>query len=217
MRLERFTMRPTGSAGALAMLLVLVGATGCSGEAGGSADVASAVEDAVVDANVDTAAGADASADAAAGVVQVGAADFDCMLGWEKVRGFRLKRLGGDVAASLAVANNPDGGVYPAGTVIQLVPTEAMVKREAGFSPATQDWEFFFLKVSATGTEIVDRGTTEVKNGFGGNCYGCHSAADSKWDLVCEQDHGCAKLPIGRDVIRAIQQADPRCASGSGG
>ena len=26
---------------------------------------------------------------------------------------------------------------------VQLAPSEAMVKREAGFSPATSDWEFF--------------------------------------------------------------------------
>ena len=45
-------------------------------------------------------------------------------------------------------ANNPDGGVYPVGTVIQLVPQEAMVKRAAGFDPATNDWEFFSLDVS---------------------------------------------------------------------
>jgi hypothetical protein len=28
--------------------------------------------------------------------------------------------------------------------------------------------------------------------------------------FVCEDDHGCAPLPVGDDVITAIQNADPR-------
>jgi hypothetical protein len=47
-------------------------------------------------------------------------------------------------------------------------------------------------------------------NRFGGNCFSCHAKADAKWDLVCEQTHGCDPLPIGHDVITAIQNADPR-------
>jgi methylmalonyl-CoA mutase len=50
--------------------------------------------------------------------------------------------------------------IYPPGTVIQLVPQEAMVKRESGFAPEANDWEFFFLNVDAEGTEIAARGVT---------------------------------------------------------
>jgi hypothetical protein len=110
----------------------------------------------------------------------------------------------------LRVANSPNGGVYPVGTIVQLVPQEAMVKRRRGWNPETHDWEFFFLATSATGTEIVTRGAKETVNRFGGNCFGCHAAADPKWDFVCEQDHGCAPLPFGHDVFEAIQRADPR-------
>ena len=144
--------------------------------------------------------------------VVVNATDFDCILRWEKVRGFRMKRIGGGaLSESLAVANSAEGGTYPPGTVLQLVPTEAMVKREPGFSPATKDWEFFFLEATKSRTSISARGTTDVKNGFGGNCFDCHNKAEPKWDLVCESTHGCAPLPIGAATIQNIQNADPRC------
>ena len=100
--------------------------------------------------------------------VQVTAADFDCILAWQKVRGFRVKRLGGGaLAESLAVANSAGGGTYPPGTLLQLVPTEAMVKREPGFSAATKDWEFFALDAKKAGTTITARGGVEVVNAFG--------------------------------------------------
>ena len=126
------------------------------------------------------------------------------------IRGFFVDNLLGDLPASVAVANSRDGGMYPPGTVLQLVPQEAMVKHRAGWSPKTNDWEFFFLDVSATGTKIVHRGTMQVVNRFGGNCASCHSAAAAKFDFVCEHDHGCAPLPVSDDIIRAIQLADPR-------
>jgi len=84
------------------------------------------------------------------------------------------------------------------------------VKRRAGFSPATNDWEFFFLSVSPEGTVIEVRGADEVVNRFGGNCASCHSAADPQFDMVCEDDHGCEPLPIDDNLILAIQEADPR-------
>jgi hypothetical protein len=116
----------------------------------------------------------------------------------------------GHLAEALAVARAPQGGRYPVGTIIQLVPQEAMVKRAAGFSPTTNDWEFFSLDVSPTGTKILTRGGPQVLNRFGGSCAGCHSAAQPAFDFVCGQDHGCAPLPIGPDVIKALQAADPR-------
>lgn len=139
------------------------------------------------------------------------AEDFDCILEWPKVHRFRITNVLGDVDASLAVANSPDGGTYPIGTLIQLIPTEAMVKRAPGFAPQANDWEFFALSVSAQGTEILDRGSDQVVNAFGGNCFDCHSKAAPQWDLVCEQDHGCDPLPFTAEQIEAVQNADPRC------
>lgn len=173
-------------------------------DAGGS--VASDAGSAAVDASVASDAGANSAP------ITVTAADFDCIVNWQKVRGFRIKRIGGGpLSESLAVANSATGGTYPPGTVLQLVPTEAMVKREPGFSPATKDWEFFFLDAKKSATTISARGTTNVVNGFGGNCFDCHNQARPQWDLVCEQSHGCAPLPISSATIQSIQAGDPRC------
>ena len=70
---------------------------------------------------------------------------FDCIRDMTAVRGFYVDNLLGDVEATVAVANSPTGGVYPPGSVVQLVPGEVMVKHGKGFSPATKDWEFFEL------------------------------------------------------------------------
>jgi hypothetical protein len=139
------------------------------------------------------------------------AEDFDCILDLPKVHRFRITNVLGDLDATLAVANSPDGGSYPIGTLIQLIPTEAMVKRAPGFAPAANDWEFFALSVSAAGTEILDRGAESVVNQFGGNCFDCHTNAAPQWDFVCEQDHGCDPLPFTEAQIEAVQNADPRC------
>jgi hypothetical protein len=144
--------------------------------------------------------------------VVVDADDFKPLADMQAVRGFFVDNVAGDLEATLAVANEPGGaGEYPVGTVIQLIPQEAMVKRAPGFDPASNDWEFFTLDVTATGTTILARGGSEVVNRFsGGSCSGCHSAAEPQFDFVCEDDHGCAPLPVGEEVIEAIQQSDPR-------
>lgn len=143
--------------------------------------------------------------------VQVTAESFRCIRDMTPVRGFFVDNLLGHLDDTLAVARSPTGGTYPPGSVVQLFPNEVMVKREAGFSPVTRDWEFFELDVSEQGTTIRKRGFADVKNRFGGNCFACHVQAKPEWDLVCEQDHGCEKLPVSRYAIRALQNADPRC------
>jgi hypothetical protein len=153
-----------------------------------------------------------AVATAAVNDVEATAESFVCLKNWEKVRGFYVGNLLGDTAASVAVASAPEGKTYPVGTVIQLVPNEAMVKRKPGFSAASADWEFFFLNTSASGTEIVERGTDAVKNQFGGNCLSCHGKARPEFDFVCEQGHGCDPLPLPSSVFQMLQDSDPRCA-----
>ena len=141
---------------------------------------------------------------------------FKCLTEMTPVRGFFVANLLGKLEDTLKVANSASGGRYPPGSVVQLVPTEVMVKHREGFSPATNDWEFFELEVSASSSKIKVRGVTEVVNRFGGNCFGCHAAAKPQWDLICEQDHGCAPLPIPTARIVAIQKADPRCKAQTG-
>jgi hypothetical protein len=138
------------------------------------------------------------------------AGDFRNLHTMTKVRGFYVDNRLGHLDEALAVANSPNGGRYPVGTIIQLVPQEAMVKRQKDFSPTTRDWEFFFLSVTPMGTTVEKRGTVDVVNRFGGNCASCHRGAAARFDGVCEENHGCAPLPIGPDVIHANQESDPR-------
>jgi hypothetical protein len=142
---------------------------------------------------------------------EIDASSFRCIRKMTPVRHFYVDNLRGDLDATLAAANSTTGAVYPPGSVIQLIPTEVMVKRSKGFSPATHDWEFFALTVSKEGTQIDKRGSVDVVNQFGGNCFGCHAAARPEWDLVCEDSHGCAPIPLTRAMSGALQRTDPRC------
>jgi len=153
------------------------------------------------------------AADIATAMVKVDDASFKCMRQMTPVRHFYVDNLLGDITATLAAANAPKGAPYPAGSVVQLVPTEAMVKREAGFSPATGDWEFFELSVNEQGSKIGKRGFAEVNNRFGKNCFACHVPAREPWDFVCESDHGCEAIPIDHRMTGALQRSDPRCGA----
>jgi len=141
----------------------------------------------------------------------IDAKSFRCITKMTLVRQFYVDNLKGQLDATLAAANSPTGAVYPPGSVIQLIPGEAMVKRDKGFNAATRDWEFFELDVSKEGTQIRKRGFADVVNRFGGNCFGCHVAARPEWDLVCETGHGCAPIPLTRAMSGALQRTDPRC------
>ena len=141
----------------------------------------------------------------------VDAKSFRCITKMTPVRQFYVDNLQGNLDATLAATNSTTGTMYPPGSVIQLIPGEAMVKRDKGFNSATHDWGFFELDVSKVGTQIRKRGTVDVVNRFGGNCFSCHVPAAAQWDLVCETDHGCAPLPVTRAMIRALQRTDPRC------
>jgi hypothetical protein len=136
---------------------------------------------------------------------------FQCLREMTAIRHFFVDNLLGELEATVAVAESTDGGIYPPGSVVQLVPTEVMVKHGRGWNAATRDWEFFELDVSAEGSTIRNRGFVDVVNRFGGNCFGCHVKADAKYDLICELDHGCDPIPVTREMIAGIQEADPRC------
>jgi hypothetical protein len=136
---------------------------------------------------------------------------FDCIRSMTPVRGFYVDNLLDDLDATLAVANSPTGGEYPPGSLVQLVPGEVMVKHSKGFSPATKDWEFFELDVSADGSSIKKRGFVDVVNQFGGNCFACHIQAEAQWDMICETGHGCEEIPLTREMVMVIQKTDPRC------
>lgn len=145
------------------------------------------------------------------------ATDFDgsafrCLTKMTPVRGFHVDNLRGDLAATLAAANAPKGAVYPPGSVVQLIPQEAMVKHDPGFNAQTKDWEFLLLDPSKDGTRIKQRGTVDIANPFG-TCFGCHVQAAPQWNLVCETTHGCPPLPITQAMLHALQRTDPRCGN----
>lgn len=143
--------------------------------------------------------------------LSIDASAFRCLAEMTAIRHFFVDNLLGDLDATVAVAESTDGGVYPPGSVVQLVPTEVMVKHHPGWNAATRDWEFFELDVSAEGSSIRNRGFVDVVNKFGGNCFGCHIKAEPKYDLICELEHGCDPIPVTREMIAGIQAADPRC------
>jgi hypothetical protein len=114
------------------------------------------------------------------------AEDFECIADWMQVRGFRITNKLGHLTEAIAVAENDEGGVFPVGTILQHLPTEAMVKRRAGFSAETKDWEFFILSLSQAGeTTIVQRGTTDVQAQGMDPCASCHSDVPDQFDFVC--------------------------------
>ena len=142
--------------------------------------------------------------------------DFECIQDGTKVRNMYIRNDLGYLDEALAVANSPTGGTYPVGTIIQLIPEEAMVKRFEGFSPETHDWEYFYMTVSETGAEVISRGSdpyvgpTGVTN-VAANCHDCHVKAEPQWDMICEDDNGCDPLPFPDAAIEALQAGDPRC------
>jgi hypothetical protein len=85
---------------------------------------------------------------------------FGCLLDLPKVRNTRIQNPDPQKlkeAIQIFKDSVPDKE-YPTGTILQLIPTEAMVKHERAAFPNTNGWEFFALKVSADGTAILDRG-----------------------------------------------------------
>jgi hypothetical protein len=143
-------------------------------------------------------------------------ADFTCIRGadWTQVGNTRYKNYLGHTDEMLAVARSKSGGVFPVGTIVQLVPTEASVKRAAGFSAASHDWEFFNLTAASSGTTIgAHGGDAKVINSFGLSCLDCHQKAAPQWDLLCGssdgQSHGCDPLPFSGEMLAGLE--DARC------
>jgi len=139
-------------------------------------------------------------------------ADFGCLTGWAQVGNVRVhhakpKKL--RKAIRILTKDKPRRK-FPVGTIIQLVPFEAMVKRGKRFNPEAGDWEFFTLRPNGLDTEIVSRGADAV-NFLGGGCVVCHKAA-AKFDFICRDGHGCVDLPLDDAMIATMQANDPRCA-----
>ena len=151
-----------------------------------------------------------ASAGHAEQKVTVNDNSFRCITEMTKVKHFYVDNLFGNVASTVAVANAGTGD-YPAGSVVQIMPNEVMVKHENGFSPATRDWEFFWIDLDKNGAKIFTRGFAEVNNRLGLNCFACHVKARPEHDFICETEHGCDPIPVTKAMFGALQRTDPRC------
>ncbi|REL35591.1 hypothetical protein [Thalassotalea euphylliae] len=136
---------------------------------------------------------------------------FSCLAKMTPVRGFFVDNLLPNKLKDTVAIAEQGQGTYPAGSVVQLVPSEVMIKHPKGTNPTTNDWEFIELAVSAEGNQFTARGFDDVKNKFGGNCLDCHKKAKPEFDLICETGHGCDPIPITRPMIDVIQKTDPRC------
>jgi len=79
---------------------------------------------------------------------------FDCIVNWPKIRNTRINNPDPQsLEKAMRIFQDSVASVeYPAGTILQLVPFEAMVKRSAETFPKTHGWEFFSLDVSGSGT-----------------------------------------------------------------
>lgn len=142
------------------------------------------------------------------------ARDFKCLLKGAQPAGkhfYVFHRNKRKLEKALAIAEGEiPGEEYPVGTVLQLLPIEAMVKRGGKYNPSGHGWEFFQLSISPENkAQIVSRGGAEVKN-FA-SCQGCHLGGQAaQHDLVCE-GHGASPLFLTDAQVTALQHGDPRC------
>ena len=135
---------------------------------------------------------------------------FKCITEMTKVRHFFVDNLLGNVTETVAVATAGRGD-YPEGSVVQVMPNEVMIKQQKGYSPATRDWEFFWIDLDKNGAKIFTRGFAEVNNRLNLNCFACHVKARPEHDFICETDNGCDPIPVTKAMFCALQRTDPRC------
>src|SRR5262249_60416159 len=91
---------------------------------------------------------------ASTGVASAGNPPFRCLTDGVKAEGksffiFHSSRTKLARAVEMTRTGDVSGG-YPVGTILQLFPAEAMVKRKPGFNPEGGDWEFFKLSLEQT-------------------------------------------------------------------
>src|SRR5258708_26177978 len=76
---------------------------------------------------------------------------FKCITQMTHVRHFYVDNLAGNLSGTVKVAQAATGK-YPAGSVLQLVPNEVMVRREQGFNATTHDWGASDLTIDEDGS-----------------------------------------------------------------
>jgi hypothetical protein len=146
--------------------------------------------------------------------------DFDCSRNseWTTIGLAHYKNVAGHTTEMLAVARSSSGGTYPVGTIVQLNPAEAMVKRGRGFNADSNDWEFFTLTDMDAGLASINtRGGGSTVSNARATCLSCHLPAQSAFDLICGDPveggpattHGCVPLPVPTATLANLP--DIRC------
>src|SRR5262249_6743561 len=140
------------------------------------------------------------------------ARDFECLRAGTPVPGKNFVLFHRDpkkLARALAVAESEQPHAkYPVGTIIQVFPFDAMVKRGGGFTRAGGGWDFSNLGGSQSGTKIVGRPATDgtpLGNEFG-SCQSkfCHGNREARrFDLVCEGH--IPPLPVSDEEFQALR------------
>lgn len=146
--------------------------------------------------------------------------DFKCLLEGTKAPGKHFFVFHRRKAALKKALHEIETGKFgkkglPVGTIVQLVPFEAMVKRGGKFNRAGDGWEFFSLHDNADGTTtIVSRGTTDVLSAFTHtSCQDCHQRLAADHDSICEFVEGTSGIGLTDDLLAIIQNGDPRCGA----
>ncbi len=143
------------------------------------------------------------------------ARDFRCLTKGVKAEGkhfYILNRNRTRLQKAVEMSRSGDlGKGYPEGTILQLLPGEAMAKRGGHYNPAGNGWEWFKLTFTPNGrAKIAARGEAEVAN-FLGSCQGCHTRVAPTHDSVCEFVIGASGLGLSEAQLAQLQAADPRC------
>ena len=68
---------------------------------------------------------------------KVDASTFQCITKMTSVKHFFVDNLAGNLAGTVDVAK-AGKGQFPEGTMLQLIPNEAMIKQQKGFSPGDE-------------------------------------------------------------------------------
>ena len=142
------------------------------------------------------------------------AEDFRCLTEGKQAPGKRFRIFGKKAVVRKALRKTKTGKLgkkgYPVGTILQLFPFEAMVKRGGGFNPEGGGWEYFELKPLPDGTtEILDRGDARVGN-LAGSCQGCHLKVAAERDSVCEFVQGPEGIGLPEELVEVLLR-DVRC------
>nr|VFK50495.1 MAG: hypothetical protein BECKTUN1418E_GA0071001_100339 [Candidatus Kentron sp. TUN]VFK51740.1 MAG: hypothetical protein BECKTUN1418F_GA0071002_100339 [Candidatus Kentron sp. TUN] len=125
-----------------------------------------------------------------------------------------VDNLLGDLDGTIAAAK--EGGTFPVGSALRLIPDEIMVKGKSGSHPSTGDWMFVRLDYDKDKeTQEVTKGYEDITNFLNLTCFSCHVVA-VQHDFVCGDKEGnknCNPIPFDRPMLHALQNTDPRCES----